>query len=91
MAGLQELRPGPSEDQRRHQEMQRRKLQEDLQEQIRQKREREARAKAEEAAARRKVKAAAWLGCMAMGRTRRQGVRRPGAFAKRKRLGADTC
>jgi len=57
MGALNELRAGPSDDQRRHADMQRRKLQQDLEEQIRQKKEREARLKAEEAAARAKEEA----------------------------------
>ena len=55
MAGMQDLRPGPSDEQRRHQEMQRARLAADLQEQIRQKKEREARAKAEERMAQERV------------------------------------
>ena len=52
---MQDLRPGPSEEQRRYQVEQRARLAADLQEQIRQKQEREARDKAEKQAAQAKV------------------------------------
>lgn len=53
---MQELRAGPSEDQRRRAEEQRLQLQRDLEEQIRQKKERQAQERAAEEAARRKVR-----------------------------------
>ena len=52
---MQDLRPGPSEEQRRYQAEQKERLAADLREQIRQKQEREARAKAETLAAQAKV------------------------------------
>jgi hypothetical protein len=55
MGAMNELRAGPSDDQRRRAEEQRTQLQRDLEEQIRQKRERKAQEKAAEEQARQKV------------------------------------
>ena len=60
---MQDLRPGPSEEQRRYQAEQKERLAADLREQIRQKQEREARAKAERLAAQAKVMSGTAMVC----------------------------